>query len=139
MENKHFKNYFASGAINIESIEHVEHLFPGSPEMVEKFLAKKSKSQLIEEKLTEFIHDARDKNKDGKEILAPYVVAFSMGYAPKMEQTEFNSKYGTSISKTTYNNWTSPVFNDTPSKKYSYKDTDLRYYETVFDDLIHAK
>lgn len=142
LEKMHFKNYIASGAINIESIQHVENLFPGSPDMVEKFLKKQSKSQIIDVKLTEFIHTAKNRNSDdknGKEVLAPYVVAFSMGYAPKMDHVEFNRKYGTSISKTTYNNWASPVFNDIPSDKYSFKDTELRYYRTVFEEIISAK
>lgn len=137
-EKQHFKNYFASGAINIETIEHVENLFPGSPEMVEKFLKKKSKTELIDEKLNEFINSLKLQEKDGKDLLAPYIAAFIMGYAPKMDYIEFNKKYGTSLSKTTFNNWTSPVFYETKNEKYNYKETELRFYKNVFNDIIES-
>lgn len=85
--------------------------------------------------LTEFISSLNAQGKEGKELLAPYASAYKHGYAKKMGVEAFNREYGTSIGATTYNNWMSPVFNDTDYGKYNFTPADLRHYDTKFEEL----
>lgn len=52
MENQglNCKTYVAAGAMNIENIEHVENLFPGSRDMIASFLGGKKKVESMDDK-----------------------------------------------------------------------------------------
>lgn len=56
IEGMHVKTYVASGAINIEHIDHVENLFPGNPDIIASVLGGK---KVAKKELTD--DDLRDK------------------------------------------------------------------------------
>lgn len=66
------KTYVAAGAMNIENIEHVENLFPGSREMIESILSAKKKEEATERKDAEVL-SADDKlmSKLGAAVITP--------------------------------------------------------------------
>lgn len=97
--------------------------------------AKEPPSIKAKAMLAEFISKLKQEGKKGKALLTPYASAYRHGFAKKMRVDDFNKEYGTSIKTTTYNNWMSPVFNNTSSYKYNFSAADLSFYDTSFDEL----
>lgn len=100
---------------------------------------KKSQKEPTGEKamkmLAEFISNLKAEGMTGKRLLVPYASAYNQGFAKKMSVDEFNHEFGTKIKTSTYYNWMSPVFSNTPNYKYAFSSSEMIYYDRQFEEL----